>query len=126
MKIGRHFEFDASHCLPQREIYGTCSQLHGHRYELVVELCGEVAQEGWIANFSDVKKIINEEIIKKFDHSYINDYIEIPTVENICLYIADHLKSSFENKNLYLSKIKLYETSNCYATIEFNTGKDFM
>lgn len=32
--IGRKFEFEACHFLPGKDIYGECSNLHGHRYEL--------------------------------------------------------------------------------------------
>ena len=122
MKIGRHFEFDASHSLPQNEIYGPCGNLHGHRYELVIEVCGEMTSEGWICNFSDVKKIVNQEILEKFDHAHLNDYINVPTAENICLFIAEHLKSRIEKEtpNIQLSRIKLYETSKCYAAVDYD------
>ena len=76
-KVGRHFEFEASHKLPNDEIYGKCSNLHGHRYELEIEVEGELKESGWICNFSEIKEIVNIAIVEKFDHAHLNQYFEV-------------------------------------------------
>lgn len=117
MKIGKKFEFEASHKLPDDEVYGKCCRLHGHRYELIVEIEGEVNQQGWICNFNKLKEIVENQIIEKYDHSYLNDYIEVPTVENIIIEIGKILRNRIEKEKFNISKIVLYETSNSYAEI---------
>ncbi|NLL72986.1 MAG: 6-carboxytetrahydropterin synthase QueD [Clostridiales bacterium] len=116
-KVGRHFEFEASHSLPEEGIYGKCSNLHGHRYELEVEVEGQIQKEGWVCNFTEIKQIVNDAIIEKFDHAHLNDFFEIPTVENMARYIFDELSKLFGENEYELSKIRLYETSKCYAEI---------
>ncbi len=116
-RVGRHFEFEASHKLPNNAIYGKCSNLHGHRYELEIEVEGELQENGWICNFSEIKEIVNDTIIEKFDHAYLNQYFEIPTVENIARYVYEELSRKFLGKEYVLARIKVYETSKCYAEI---------
>lgn len=119
MKIGKEFQFEAAHYLPNKEIYGKCRNLHGHTYTLIIEIEGNIQEEGWILNFSEFGEIVKKSILTKLDHSCLNDYIEIPTAENIILYIYESLKNGFNNKNIRISKIKLYETKNSYAFLEF-------
>jgi 6-pyruvoyltetrahydropterin/6-carboxytetrahydropterin synthase len=118
IKIGRIFKFESAHKLPDEPIYGKCSNLHGHTYHLEVEIIGEVNEKGWICNFGEIKKMIKETVIKKYDHKYLNDYFEIPTVENILLQIYIDLEKEFNDKPYKLSKLKLWETDNSYAEIE--------
>lgn len=117
MKIGRHFEFEAAHHLPEKEIYGPCSNLHGHRYELDVEVRGKIANEGWICNFTEFKAVVQKEVVDKFDHSYLNVYFDLPTVENMVVWIDSVLTKAFEGKSYEICRVRLYETSKCYAEI---------
>ncbi len=116
-KVGRHFEFEASHKLPDEEIYGKCRNLHGHRYELDIEVEGEIKEMGWVCNFSEIREIVNTTIIEQFDHAYLNEYFEIPTVENIARYVYEELSRQFDVKEYELTRVRLYETSKCYAEI---------
>lgn len=118
MKIAKHFEFEAAHQLPDKEIYGKCRYPHGHRYELLVEVKGDVNGDGWVANFSEIKAIVNEKVVSKYDHANLNDFFEISTAENIILKIWKDLSQAFTGKPYSLSKIRLYETSKSYAELE--------
>lgn len=117
MKAGRHFEFEASHKLPDEEIYGVCNNLHGHRYELDIEITGEIGKEGWICNFSEIKKIVQTCVLDKFDHAYLNNFFDIPTAENIVVYIDEVLSKELDSKSYQVSRIRLHETSKCYVEI---------
>lgn len=123
MKIGKIFQFEAAHYLPDKEVYGKCRNLHGHTYTLILEIEGKLQEEGWILNFSKFGEIIKKSILTKLDHSCLNDYIKIPTAENIALYIYRSLKECFKNEDIRISKIQLYETKNSYAVLEF--GEDY-
>ena len=120
IRIGRTFEFDAAHKLPDDEIYEKCSNLHGHRYKMEVVIEGPIDKSGWICNFTELKSLINEEIIDKYDHAYLNRFYEIPTVEIMGQHIFTLLQEKIELKfsNIKLARLKLYETSSCFVEIE--------
>ena len=65
--------FDAAHFLSGYD--GKCGNIHGHRWRVLVDVCGEKLKEdgqmrGMLVDFSDVKKDVKE-ITDAFDHSFI-------------------------------------------------------
>jgi 6-pyruvoyltetrahydropterin/6-carboxytetrahydropterin synthase len=113
--VTKRFEFDYAHKLPNYD--GNCANLHGHRG--VAEFTFKNAptnlkKDGMVIDFKDVKKIIGP-IIKILDHTYLNDLIENPTAENICLWLFEQI----ENTDLYfhLVKIRVYETPDSWADL---------
>lgn len=117
-RIGTKISFDAAHKLPENPIYGKCSQLHGHRYELTIEVEGVVSQYGWICNFSELKKILQKQVVDKYDHSNLNDYFSVPTVENVALAIFSDIQEVLLHTSYGLRRISLYETGNSYCCVE--------
>ena len=117
MIIGKKFEFEAAHNLPADEIYGECSHLHGHRYQLEVEVCGEVNEYGWVCNYKDLKAIVKECILNKYDHAYLNEFFDVPTAENMVIDMVKQLTVKFEDKPYKLHKVLLRETSSSFAEI---------
>lgn len=67
ISISRKLEFDAGHRIPNHN--GQCSNIHGHRYSLIVTLEGEVSKSssssdyGMLMDFNDVKLLALENII---------------------------------------------------------------
>ncbi|WP_040711816.1 6-pyruvoyl trahydropterin synthase family protein [Paenibacillus curdlanolyticus] len=120
MVLGRHFEFEAAHFLPDVGTFGRCSRMHGHRYELTVEIEGPVNSDGWICDFKELKGVVQEQVLDRYDHSNLNDHFEVSTVENIASQIFSALTHALDGKPYWLKKIKLYETRNCYAEITAN------
>jgi len=118
MIIAKHFEWEASHQLPNEEEYGKCRNLHGHTYKMTVEIKGDISNKGWVINFSTLKEIVNRLVVDKYDHKHLNEFFEIPTAENILTKIVDDLSVELKNINVYLHSIKLYETSNSYVKWE--------
>lgn len=126
MILGKQFEFEASHVLPNKEEYGKCRNLHGHTYRLTVEIMGSVdITMGWVMNFKDLKAIVHKEVIDKYDHQHLNNFFEIPTAEVIVLKIADDINrelikfNRLNQTNILLNKLKLYETSTSYAVYKY-------
>lgn len=117
ISIGKVFEFEACHHLGNEEIYGKCSKLHGHTYKMEIEITGEINQYGWICNFSKLKKLVSDFILTKYDHAFINEFIQVPTAENMIVDIYNILDCNLKEQNLILKKIKLYETSTNYAML---------
>ena len=104
------------------EVFGKCSNpnYHGHNYELVVSVTGEVDPEtGFVMDLKVLKKLIKLEIEETLDHKNLN--IEIPefkttnpTAENIAIYIWNKLRPHIA-KHLKIG-VKLYETPRNYVT----------
>tara|TARA_Y100000766_G_scaffold252585_1_gene236951 strand:+ start:18 stop:428 length:411 start_codon:yes stop_codon:yes gene_type:complete len=127
--ITRKMHFNAAHRLYNKEwpdetnenVFGKCNNpyYHGHNYELEIKVIGLVdPTTGFVVDVKDLKRIINEKIIHKFDHKNLNvevpDFKSLnPTVENIAKVIYDKIRPEV-NENLEL-KITLYETPRNYA-----------
>ena len=99
-----------------QEIFGLCNNpnYHGHNYDLIVKLVGEVDENtGYLFDLKILNDIIKEEIIERFDHKNLNlDTKEFknlnPTAENIARIIYELLRQKIDNK--YDLEITLYET----------------
>jgi 6-pyruvoyltetrahydropterin/6-carboxytetrahydropterin synthase len=142
--ITRKLEFDAGHRIPDHN--SQCRNLHGHRYVLEVTLTGQVvdhdgqADNGMIMDFSDVKALAKENLVDLWDHAFlvyakdlkVKEFLDslpdhktvvldrVPTVENLARIAFDILKAVYRDRyatGLSLSKIKLYETPNCWAEV---------
>lgn len=117
MIIAKEFTFDASHQLPNEECYGKCQNLHGHTYKLIVKISGSVNDKGWVMNFSDLKKIVNEKIISQLDHNHINLIIPLSTAENILIWAEGQIKQEIKTVGSNLYSLTLWETPTSYAEL---------
>ncbi|CCJ33641.1 MULTISPECIES: 6-carboxytetrahydropterin synthase QueD [Caloramator] len=108
MLLIKEFEFDAAHNLIH--YHGKCERLHGHTYKLVIKLEGEPDHEGMIFDFVELKRIVKERIIDKFDHAYLNDIISQPTAENIAIFVYKELKDVLKRDNCRLYEVEVWET----------------
>jgi 6-pyruvoyltetrahydropterin/6-carboxytetrahydropterin synthase len=130
--LSKIFLFDAAHKLenknmsPERnkEIYGKCSNIHGHTYKLIVSVCGDVDETDMVINFGELKENIDACVISVFDHSFLNELECLkgknPTAENLAEVIWDMIDEMLKGKNsgLELKKIELYETPTSFYTME--------
>ena len=112
MKICRRETFNAAHRLfraewsdeKNNEIFGKCSHpnYHGHNYVLEVWVSGEIDPvTGFVMDLKQLKHIINDEVIERFDHRNLNldcpEFIDIiPTTENIAKVIWNILRKKIE------------------------------
>jgi 6-pyruvoyltetrahydropterin/6-carboxytetrahydropterin synthase len=73
IRISKEFTFEMAHALYGHK--GDCKNIHGHSYKLTITLKGKPIQQeghssnGMVMDFSDLKKIVNENIINEFDHA---------------------------------------------------------
>ena len=106
------FRFDSAHFLPNHA--KKCKFLHGHSYKLEVTVRRRVDPDnGMVIDFGKLKSVVKSQIEEVLDHGYINNFIPLPTSENIILWIWMQL--SFDIKGLY--KLRLYETENNYSEL---------
>lgn len=138
VRLTKEFHFEMAHSLLHYD--GPCRHIHGHSYRLYVTISGSPVldehdpKNGMLIDFGDLKNIVDEEIIGRFDHctvfsqtaynekqTAIKDLftkIEVldfqPTCENFVVYFAKVLADKFK-PGIKLVSIKLYETATSYA-----------
>jgi len=128
--VHRKAHFNAAHRLfnpewddkQNMEVFGKCSNpnYHGHNYELIVGVSGEVDEAtGFVMDMKLLRKIITSEIEERFDHKNLNIEVEYfknlnPTAENIAVVIWNILRKHIKNE-LELG-VTLYETPRNYVT----------
>ena len=49
---------------------GACEPLHGHNYQVMVELEGELTEDSWVWDFSDLK-LVTRELCEQLDHRFL-------------------------------------------------------
>jgi len=122
--VSRKAHFNAAHRLYRKDwsndkndaIFGKCNNpnYHGHNYELIVSVTGEIDKEtGYVIDMKVLKDLIKIEVEDAFDHKNLNLDVEAfknlnPTAENIVVVIYNKLRSRIKS-NLKL-KVTLYET----------------
>jgi len=132
--VSRKAHFNAAHRLYKKEwsfeknnnIFGKCNNpnFHGHNYELIVSVTGEIDKEtGYVIDMKVLKDIIKSEVEDAFDHKNLNievpEFKELnPTAENIAVVIYNKMTSKLD-KNLDLV-VTLYETPRNFVTYSGN------
>ena len=130
--VHRKAHFNAAHRLYRKdwsdaknfEVFSKCSNpnFHGHNYELIVSLKGEIDKEtGYVFDLGILKRLIKTEIEDCFDHKNLNIEVEEfknlnPTAENISVVIYNKLVKHLPS-NLEL-EITLYETPRNFVTFK--------
>lgn len=49
---------------------GECEPLHGHNYDLFVEISGALTEDAWVVDFGDAKRLV-EGLCKELDHKFL-------------------------------------------------------
>lgn len=134
----RKIGFDAGHRVFGHQ--GKCRNIHGHRYtaEIYAE-ANKLNNLGMVIDFSMIKKQIGAWINCYWDHNFIvykkdkqlikalqsvEQKKEIfimdtnPTAENMASYLLNVVCPEWlENKGIEVTKIRLFETPNCYVEV---------
>jgi len=139
IRITKEFSFETGHALFGYD--GLCKNVHGHSYKLSVTVIGEpiddasAIKNGMVIDFSDLKKIVKEEIVLPFDHATVlnintphkalaeemesrgHKVLKVnyqPTSEMMVIDFAEKIKSRLP-ENIQLFSLKLRETASSYA-----------
>lgn len=116
MKITKIFEFDSAHNLINYN--GKCEKLHGHTYRLEVTVSGVPDINGLVIDFTLLKSIVNECIIEKLDHQYLNELFDFNTTcENLLVWMWNELYPKLKTDRFELYQLTLWETPTSYATL---------
>ncbi|OLS28828.1 MAG: 6-carboxy-5,6,7,8-tetrahydropterin synthase [Candidatus Heimdallarchaeota archaeon LC_2] len=86
-----------------------CNKMHGHNFKIEIWVKGKVTSTGMVIDFNKLK-----DEVMKYDHTYLNDLIEIPTAENLAIKLCNEIYSLSE-KTFSSVKIRVWETTSAYA-----------
>jgi 6-pyruvoyltetrahydropterin/6-carboxytetrahydropterin synthase len=139
IRITKQFNFETGHALYGYD--GKCKNVHGHSYKLSVTVIGKPITDnsnvkfGMVIDFTDLKKIVKEEIVDQFDHATVfnknTPHVELakelqsrdhhvilvdyqPTSENMVIDFANKIKSRLP-QGIVLHSLKLQETETSFA-----------
>lgn len=123
--LTRHEHFNAAHKLynpswteeKNREVFGKCanSNWHGHNYELIVTIKGEVDPDtGFLMDVKKLSTLLQHEVCDKLDHKNLNldvDFMQgiLASTENLAIAIWKQIVPHLP-ENVQLHCVKLYET----------------
>jgi 6-pyruvoyltetrahydropterin/6-carboxytetrahydropterin synthase len=139
IRITKQFSFETGHALYGYD--GKCRNVHGHSYRLSVSVIGTPINDtdhvkfGMVIDFSDLKKIVKEEIVDVFDHATVfnknTPHVELakelsdrghnvllvnyqPTSEMMVIDFAEKIKNRLPS-SIRLHSLRLQETATSYA-----------
>ena len=139
IRITEQFSFETGHALYGYD--GKCKNVHGHSYRLYVTVIGTPISDsthvkfGMVIDFSDLKKIVKEDIVDVFDHATVfnknTPHVELakeledrghnvllvnyqPTSEMMVIDFAEKIKKRLP-ENIELYALKLQETATSFA-----------
>jgi 6-pyruvoyltetrahydropterin/6-carboxytetrahydropterin synthase len=132
--VSRRAHFNAAHRLhvqswsdeKNEQFFGLCNNknFHGHNYDLIVSVTGNVDPvSGYFMDMKVLKDIIDKEIIERFDHKNLNldtqEFKDInPTAELIAVVIWRLLRKHIDESNKI--KVTLYETERNFVEYSGN------
>lgn len=112
LELTVEFEFAAAHRLPHYQ--GKCFELHGHNYALFVTVKGQSdPKTGLLIDFHALEKIVEDKVMVRCDHKYLNDFIDNPTAEVIVRWIWNELAPGLPS----LFQLELFETPKYGVTL---------
>ena len=139
IRITKQFTFETGHALYGYN--GKCKNIHGHSYKLSVTVTGQPITDatnpkfGMVIDFTDLKKIVKEEIVDLFDHATVfnknTPHVDLanhlkdlghhvllvdyqPTSEMMVIDFSKKIKARLP-ENIHLFSLKLQETETCFA-----------
>ena len=139
IRITKQFSFETGHALYGYD--GKCKNVHGHSYKLSVTVFGKPITDntnvkfGMVIDFSDLKKIVKEEIVNIFDHATVfnknTPHVELakeledrghnvllvdyqPTSEMMVIDFSKKIKDRLPD-HISLHSLKLQETETSFA-----------
>ena len=136
--VARRRMFSSAHLYRQKRftpeenqrVFGLCYTDHGHGHNYVVEafVIGPIdPKTKLVVNLADLDQILDS-ATQPLEHHHLNFDVpefqdQVPTTENIALYLRDRIKSELEKLNsrlqakLELQRLRLFETDDLWVEV---------
>jgi 6-pyruvoyltetrahydropterin/6-carboxytetrahydropterin synthase len=111
-KIKTVVHFSAAHVLVGYA--GACDRVHGHNYEVHVEVVADQLDElGMGIDFEDIKRA-SHEAVADLDHRHLNELPPFegrnPTAENVAALVYQRLSRMLNREHVRVHAVELWET----------------
>jgi len=122
--VTKELVFDAAHFITDHP--AKCSNLHGGRYLLQVQVSGRVDPvTGCVVDYGYLKRVANRMVVERLDHHTLNYAAAAlawrSTTEMLCVYIWEQLIDYLPG----LSGLRLYETTQSWCDYRGPTLEDY-
>jgi 6-pyruvoyltetrahydropterin/6-carboxytetrahydropterin synthase len=115
---GHHYAVDAWSPERNERVFGRLMVPHGHNYTLDVTVRGAIDPDtGMVIDLSEVKAVVGETIIERFDHADLNADPafrgRVPTTENIAIVAWELLIPKLGGERLW--QVRVWEDPTLYV-----------
>lgn len=122
--VSKELVFDAAHFITDHP--AKCSNLHGGRYRLHVEVTGRIDPvTGCVVDYGYLKRVVNRRVVERFDHHNLNlaapELAWRSSTEMICAHVWECLIDYLPG----LSGLRLYETTQSWCDYRGPTLAEF-
>jgi 6-pyruvoyltetrahydropterin/6-carboxytetrahydropterin synthase len=104
--------FAAAHCL--KHYQGDCENLHGHNWKVEVAVVARELDKAGLGIDFKILKADTKTFLKTLDHKYLNELAPFkdvsPSSENIARYLYYELSSQFNNENIKVDMVTVWES----------------
>ncbi len=120
---------DTSMAHALRHYKGKCENTHGHNYTIEFTVAGESVQEGTelLMDFSVLKKLLND-VLKKYDHTMLNDVPPFDTInpssENIARLLFQTIRPLLAELPENTNNVRLYSVTVCEKATQSATYQE--
>lgn len=108
VSLSKRYRFESAHLLPNLPEGHKCRRLHGHSFEVEVEVRGPLDPRlGWLVDYADISAVVKP-VVAELDHRYLNELpgLANPTSEVLAVWFWSRLAPSLGG----LSRVTIFET----------------
>jgi 6-pyruvoyl tetrahydropterin synthase/QueD family protein len=122
--VSKELVFDAAHFITDHP--AKCSNLHGGRYLLQVQVSGRIDPvTGCVVDYGYLKRVVSRLVVERFDHHTLNyaaaELAWRSSTEMLCVYIWEQLIEYLPG----LSGLRLYETTQSWCDYKGPTLEEY-
>jgi 6-pyruvoyltetrahydropterin/6-carboxytetrahydropterin synthase len=134
IEVTKELKFCCAHRLLNYR--GACANVHGHNYKVLVTFTSDGLDSlGMVIDFGVIKKHLQQSLDDEYDHSIVlnkkdplvnyfksanlkmNVMLSNPTAEAMASRIIVMARDLFEEENITVTRVRVYETDTSYAEV---------
>jgi 6-pyruvoyltetrahydropterin/6-carboxytetrahydropterin synthase len=114
--LGKTFDFDAAHHLPNVPDGHKCKRMHGHTYRVELMVSGKPDERGMVCDYAEIAAAWAS-LHDLLDHRTLNDVpgLENPTTEILTPFILRHLQRTAPT--LPWCRVRVYESATTWCEV---------
>ncbi|MEZ4648141.1 MAG: 6-carboxytetrahydropterin synthase QueD [Candidatus Eisenbacteria bacterium] len=106
--LSKRYRFESAHLLPLLPDGHKCRRLHGHSFEVEVEVRGPLDPRlGWLVDYAEISRVVKP-VVEELDHRYLNEIegLDNPTSEVLAIWFWERLAGRIDG----IYRVTIFET----------------